>query len=87
MSEIIERTQTILKETSINKTLLQDVYNTVASIYRMNAPYAIGYLFTVTKNGKEIHTGMYCNFTDEIDADRWSYFLDFKTREFFKLEK
>lgn len=86
MQEIIEYTNTVMTKASIDKNLLKDIQETVGSIHIMNAPYATGYLFTVAENGKEIHTGMYCNFSNEIDGSRWEYYLDFKTKEVFKLD-
>ena len=69
--------QEIINKAKINKKLLQDVKNTVGSIYRMNAPGAIGYVFNESANGNSIARGMYFDRGD--DKSEWDYYLDFKT--------
>lgn len=62
----------------MKKSLMKDVLQTVGSIHRMNAPYAIGYLFNSTRTGNEIANGMYCDRISEIDYKSWEYFLAFE---------
>ena len=57
------------------ESLKKDVRNQAGSIYSLNAPYAIGYLFTVTKDGREVNTGMFANRTDEINPEQWDGFF------------
>ena len=67
----------IINRAGIGKTMLQDVKNTVGSIYRMNAPRSIGYGFDPHRLGKSIARGM---FIDSVSAiPEWTYYLDFKT--------
>jgi hypothetical protein len=61
----------------MRQSLVKDIRQTVGSIYRMNAPHAIGYLFNATEGEHEIADGMYCDRLYEIDPNRWDYFLAF----------
>jgi hypothetical protein len=67
----------IINRAKIGKTMLQDVKNTVGSIYRMNAPRSIGYGFDPHRLGKKIARGMFIDRLSEIPE--WTYYLDFKT--------
>ena len=69
----------------MNTLLLKDVMQTVGSIYGFNAKTAIGYLFNTNKKGTEISYGMYCHSVSEINKEKWTFFLDFSTKQFLKL--
>jgi hypothetical protein len=73
-----------IKKNSLSRKLLRDIKNTVGSIYRLNAPHAIGYLFYTDKNGQSIYRGMYCNWLTEID-NCWEYFLKFEDNCIYKI--
>jgi hypothetical protein len=73
------------KEKEINISLKNDVLNTIGNIYKINAPYAIGYLFYPDDTGKKVYRGMYCNFESEIDHNKWDYYYDFKSQKIYKL--
>lgn len=62
----------------MRKALIKDVRQTVGSIYSMNAPHAIGYLFNPARSGDEIANGMYCDRIDEIDHKSWEFFVAFE---------
>jgi hypothetical protein len=64
----------------------QNALNVCRSIYRMNAPYAIGYLYIPTRDGREVLEGMYCNRRTEIDPKRWSFFYRFEDKTFYNLD-
>ena len=68
------------------ESLKKDVINQAGSIYSMNAPHAIGYLFTIAKGGKEVHTGMFCHSVDEVNRDSWSGFYHIKKGLFYDLD-
>lgn len=72
-------------ETKITGSLLKDVKSVVGGLYSMNAPNAIGYLFCLNKDGRKISTGMFCDSYREITSDSWDYFLEYKTKKFYKL--
>ena len=63
----------------IAKSLRRDATSIVNSIYRLNAPYAIGYGFDPKADGLSIARGMFLNRED--DATAWTYYLDLKTEE------
>jgi len=67
----------ITNRAKIGKTMLQDVKNTVGSLYRMNAPGAIGYGFDPHRLGKSIARGMFIDRLSEIPE--WTYYLSFRT--------
>ena len=69
----------------ISKKLQTDALSVCGSIYRMNAPGAIGYVFNATDNRREVCSGMFVNFPCEIDAHYWTYYFEFKTKKFFKI--
>ena len=56
------------------ETLKEDVKRQVGSIHSLNAPNAIGYLFTVTPDGNEVYTGMFASHPDEINKEQWRGF-------------
>jgi len=66
-----------LKKVELKPTLRKKINDICHGIYHLNVPYAIGYLFNKTKNGKDISNGMFCNFEREIDEKEWSYFYEF----------
>lgn len=77
---------TIKRKAKLNKLLQKDVYQVICGVNRLNSPHAIGYLFfTSNKNKNAIYRGKFCTFEDEINAENWDYFVDFKTDEIFKL--
>jgi hypothetical protein len=86
-NDVVFDTETILKERIVNETLLKDVANQIGSIYKMNAPNALGYLFSVSGSGKEIAHGMFCNRVSEISESSYDYFVDIPTQIFYKLYK
>lgn len=51
-----------------------------------NAPYRIGYLFNANRAGNEVAEGMYCDRFEEIDPERWDYFLS-RRGELFDIRK
>lgn len=57
--------------------LIKDIKGVVGSMYSLNAPYAIGYVFNTTKDGKTIAQGMFFDRGD--DKTEWEYFLDYTT--------
>ena len=63
----------------LNKALLKDVLGITQSIYRLNAPYAVGYGFNPTSNRRAIACGMFLDESD--DATAWEYYFDLKTGE------
>lgn len=68
-----------------SESLKKDVRNQAGSIYSLNAPHAIGYLFTVAHDGKEVYIGMFAHRWDEVDKERWDGFFSTKG-EFFDLK-
>ena len=64
----------------------KDALSVCGSIYRWNAPHAIGYLYNPTRDGREVAEGMYCDRVDEIDPKRWTYFYSFEDKTFYDLE-
>lgn len=69
----------------MKESLKNDVKTQVESLFSMNAPHAIGYLFTVTKDGRKIYTGMFCDSVDEINRYSWSGFYHIKKGLFYNL--
>lgn len=69
----------------ISKAVKNDARAQAGSIYRMNAPRAIGYLFTCDADGKEVAQGMYCDRWDEVDSSRWDGLLLFKDDVIYEL--
>lgn len=67
----------ISNKARIGQSLLKDVKSVVGSIYRLNAPHAIGYAFDPKASGKSIARGMFIDRGDNIKE--WTYYLDFKT--------
>jgi hypothetical protein len=74
-----------MKEIELNQWIMADVHQVCGSLYRMNAPYTMGYLFNVIRNGRKIFDGMFCNRESEISSDRWTYFFNFKTKRVYKI--
>lgn len=87
--DFIESTDTNLEACHVDESLQRDIESVIGSIYRMNAPGAIGYLFNAKKGQRGIANGMFCGRGCEIDADHWDYFVDFSVSELavFKLYK
>lgn len=70
----------------MNQRLKKDALSNAGSIHSLNAPYCLGYLFNENKAGNEIAEGMYCDRFEEIDPERWDYFLS-RRGEFFDIRK
>ena len=70
--------------TKISKKLQSDALSVCGSIFRMNAPHAIGYVFN-SQDKKEVWEGMFVTQQHEIDAAKWTYYFEFKTGKFFKI--
>jgi len=68
----------------MNKQLQQDIEKQVGGLYSMNAPYAIGYLYTIAKDGTEVSTGMFASSLDEVDPDRWDGFYHINEKKFYQ---
>lgn len=62
----------------ISKAVKKDARAQAGSIYRMNAPRSIGYLFTCRSDGSEVAQGMFCDRWDEVDPKRWDGLLLFE---------
>lgn len=69
----------------ITERVKKDARTTVGSIYRMNAPHAIGYLFTCAADGSEVAQGMYADRRGEVDPERWDGFLQFSDNTIYDL--
>ncbi len=67
----------ITNKAKIGASMLKDVKSVVGSMYRMNAPGAIGYGFDPHRNGKSIARGMFIDRGDKLSE--WTYYLGFKT--------
>jgi len=70
---------------TVSKNLRKDILNQCGSIYSMNAPHAIGYIFTVNKDGQSINRGMFVSNRDEIN-NQWSVFFCYKNKKFYDLD-
>lgn len=70
----------------VSESLKQDVLNQCGSIYSMNAPNSIGYVFTVAKDGQSINSGMFVSNRTEINNSQWSMFFSYKTKTFYDLD-
>ena len=70
---------------AIPESVKKDALAQCGSIYSMNAPYSIGYLFTIHSDRRQVGSGMYCHRVDEIDPDRWDGYYDFKKKIFKSL--
>lgn len=68
-------------KTKIKASLKKDVLAQIGSIYRLNSPYGIGYLFNSTEDGKKIDEGMFCDYEMEIDKNRWEYMYRYSTKK------
>jgi len=64
----------------------KDALSVCGSIYRWNAPHAIGYLYNPTRDGREVAEGMYCDRVREIDPTQWDWFYS-KAGTFYDLRK
>lgn len=67
----------IINRAKIGAFLLRDVKSVVGSMYRMNAPGAIGYGFDSDRYGRTIARGMFIDRGDKLSE--WTYYLGFKT--------
>lgn len=50
-----------MKNPAMRSAVVRDAKAQAGSIYRMNAPHADRYAYTVHANGKEVGTGMFLN--------------------------
>jgi len=73
-----------MKEINVSDGLKASVKEVVGGLYSMNAARAIGYLFC--SNGYSISMGMFCHLEREIDPDQWSYYFDYKTKKYYRLD-
>ena len=69
----------IHNKAKLSRKVINDVKSVCGSLYSLNAPGAIGYLFNVNENNSAIARGMFCDFESEINRDDWTYYLDYKT--------
>ncbi len=67
----------IKNQAKVSRQLIRDIKATIGSIYSMNAPYATGYLFHESADGKSIGIGMFCDRGD--NKEEWTYYLDYAT--------
>ena len=67
---------------NISFSVLKDALGVCGSIYSLNAPNAVGYLFNSNKTGKKVsrgtfyHAGPYDR--GELDPAYWDGYIDFK---------
>jgi hypothetical protein len=61
----------------IPAAVVRDAVNVCESIYRMNAPYATGYVFNCDEKGKSVYKGMFCS--DLREVPDWDGFIRFGT--------
>ncbi len=74
----------IIDKAKLSKWVIRDVEAVIGSMYRLNSPGAIGYLFNKNSNGRCIARGMFCDSESEksghaIERSHWAYYLDFST--------
>lgn len=62
----------------------EDVYSVVGSMFRMNYPNALGYLFYPNETKDEVKAG---EFTADYIRPIYDYYYDFKTKKFYDLHK
>lgn len=69
---------------NISFSVLKDALGVCGSIYSLNAPNAVGYLFNSNKTGKQVsrgtfyHAGPYDR--DELDPAYWDGYINFKDK-------
>ncbi len=64
----------------------REVKKVVGGIHGMfNAPHAVGYLFNIHRNNKDVCRGMYIITRRDIDPERWDAFFDLESRTFKSL--
>ena len=63
-----------------------NVMSIVGGLYAMNASKAIGYLFIRSELGYNVVKGMFCHLEREIDPDQWSFYYDYKTKKYYRLD-
>ena len=72
-----------VKMSKVPKWMIKEVNTVTSSIYRLNAPYAIGYAFNTASKGKhDIVLGMYISQSDvlnELYGYMFIYIFDNKT--------
>jgi len=67
----------IINQARVPRRLLNDVKSVIGSMYSMNAPYAIGYVFNPMEDMQSIARGMFFDRGDnKLD---WEYYLDYET--------
>jgi hypothetical protein len=70
----------------MKQSLKKDALSLGCGFYRMNARYAIGYLFNPNESGKEVANGMFCNNESEINGDEWTFFYRFSDNKFITIK-
>lgn len=71
----------------MNERVKKEALSIAGGLFSWNAPYRIGYLFCVNERGNEIGMGMFCDSIDEIDPERWDYFLSANRGVFYDIRK
>jgi hypothetical protein len=74
-----------MKVISLKPSIKKDMLGVIGPMCRLNAPGAMGYLFNPANSGKAIANGMYCDHKDEINADQWTYYHNFKDGITYKI--
>lgn len=69
----------------MKQSLKRDALSVCGGMYRMNASYAVGYMFNATDDGKKVYNGEFCG-SSEIDklSKQYDYYYDFETAKFIK---
>lgn len=70
----------------MNPRLKKEALSIAGGLPRCNMYHRLGYLFNENKQGNEIAEGMFCDRVEEIDPERWDYFLS-RRGEFFDIRK
>jgi hypothetical protein len=75
----------ILTKTTIKAKAAGDVWSVCKSLYRLNAPHRIGYLFNLAADEKSVWRGMFCDSEQEIDPERWDYFFNTTDQQVYRI--
>ncbi len=70
------------KLAKLSKRLERDIMQTAGSVYRMNAPYAVGYGCEKSTKTGEIAWGLFQSFKD-FENEKMTYFLNFKNGKIY----
>lgn len=73
---------------SIPKSVVNDAVAVCGSIYRLNARYACGYVFTISKDRKSVDRGMFAYWREILEGDLiyWEGYIDFEDKTVMDLE-